>query len=161
EIWNADFKGQFKLGNGSYCYPLTITDTLSRTLLCCDALTSTRGDAAQVSFRRVFEEYGLPAAIRTDNGVPFASTAAGRLSRLSIWWLKLGIKLIRITPGCPQENGSHERMHRTLKAETTRPPAQSQAAQQRRFDDFLVMFNSERPHEALQQETPWSCFVLS
>lgn len=154
ELWNADFKGQFRLGSGKYCYPLTVTDAHSRYLLCCESLTGTGFEGVHTAFEKLFKDQGMPLAIRTDNGIPFASVGAGRLSLLSVWWLRLGIQLIRIAPGKPQENGSHERMHRTLKAETTRPPASSLAGQQRKMDAFRREFNDDRPHEALGQIPP-------
>ncbi|MCC2671905.1 MAG: transposase [Armatimonadetes bacterium] len=153
-VWQADFKGEFRLGNGQYCYPLTVSDAYSRFLLACDCRTSTASVGALPVFQRLFAEYGLPAAIRTDNGAPFASPALGGLSRLSVWWIKLGIQHQRIEPGHPEQNGRHERMHRTLKAETTRPPAPDDRRQQARFDAFREEFNTERPHEALEQQTP-------
>jgi transposase InsO family protein len=154
QVWSTDYKGQFRLGNGSYCYPLTVTDDFSRFVLGCDAHQRTTAQNARKSFEKLFDCYGLPDAMRSDNGTPFASVGAGRLTTLSAWWLKLGIRLDRITPGRPQENGRHERMHRTLKAETTRPPAASHAGQQRRFDTWRKQYNQERPHEALEQSTP-------
>lgn len=158
DLWSADFKGQFKTGNGRYCYPLTVADGFSRYLLGCQGLTSTAVDEAKPVFTRLFKEYGLPTRIRTDNGVPFATHTLARLSRLSAWWVRLGILPEFIEPGNPQQNGRHERMHRTLKAETTRPAAGSLAAQQRRFNAFREEFNHERPHEALDQHTPASCY---
>jgi transposase InsO family protein len=155
ELWCADFKGEFKLGNGQYCYPLTVTDHASRYLLLCEALESTREDPALVAFEQLFHERGLPQAIRSDNGVPFASpNALFCLSKLSVWWLRLGIRLERIKPGCPQQNGRHERMHLTLKKEATRPPGMNSLQQQARFDAFVDEFNTERPHEALLMKTP-------
>jgi transposase InsO family protein len=155
DLWCADFKGEFKLGNGRYCYPLTVTDHASRYLLLCEALESTREDPAIVAFEQLFRERGLPHAIRSDNGVPFASpNALFNLSKLSVWWLRLGIRIKRIQPGCPQQNGRHERMHLTLKKETTRPPGMNSLQQQVRFDAFVHEFNAERPHEALQMKTP-------
>jgi putative transposase len=153
-IWTADFKGHFRTGDGPYCYPLTIVDGYSRFLLACQALADTSQRAARPVFERLFHEYGLPDIIRTDNGVPFASCAARRLSKLSVWWIRLGIWPELIEPGAPQQNGRHERFHRTLKAETARPPAGSRAAQQRRFNAFRQQYNAERPHEALRQRTP-------
>jgi hypothetical protein len=141
------------------CYPLTVSDAHSRFLLACRALSSTQHLGAQVVLTQVFAAYGLPQAIRTDNGSPFASQALGGLSRLSVWWIKLGIEHQRINPGHPQENGRHERMHRTLKAETTRPPAWDLGAQQERFDGFRGEFNAERPHEALGQHPPGSLYL--
>jgi putative transposase len=158
DLWSADFKGQFKTGNGRYCYPLTVADGFSRYLLGCQGLTSTAVDEAKPVFTRLFKEYGLPTRIRTDNGVPFATNTLARLSRLSAWWVRLGILPEFIEPGKPQQNGRHERMHRTLKADTTRPAAGSLAAQQRRFNAFRDEFNHERPHEALDQGTPASWY---
>jgi transposase InsO family protein len=150
ELWCADYKGEFRLGNKSYCYPLTITDYRSRYLLSCEALDSTKEPAAFNVFERVFKEFGLPAAIRTDNGLPFSSpnTLFG-LSKLSVWWLRLRISIERIKPGNPQQNGRHERMHLTLKKETTKPAAYNFLQQQEKFDDFIEVYNSERPHQAL------------
>lgn len=161
DVWSADFKGQFKTGNGRYCFPLTVTDNFSRYLLVCRALSSTAVAEAKPVFTRLFKEYGLPKRIRTDNGVPFATTTLARLSRLSAWWVRLGVLPEFIEPGKPQQNGRHERMHLTLKAETTRPPAHSLAAQQRKFNAFVDEFNHLRPHEALDQETPASCYESS
>jgi transposase InsO family protein len=147
DLWCADFKGEFKLGNGRYCYPLTVTDQVSRFILTCEALESTRELPVIEAFLRLFRERGLPAAIRSDNGLPFASpNGLYNLSRLSVFWLRLGIAIERIKPGNPQENGRHERMHRTLKAETTRPAGQNSLQQQARFDAFVSEFNEERPH---------------
>jgi len=155
DLWCADFKGEFKLGNGHYCYPLTVTDHASRYLLMCEALESTREDIAITAFEQLFLERGLPAAIRSDNGVPFASpNALFNLSKLSVWWLRLGIAIERIKPGHPQQNGRHERMHLTLKQEATRPAGMNSLQQQARFDAFLREFNTERPHEALAMKTP-------
>lgn len=155
DLWCADFKGEFKLGNGRYCYPLTVTDHASRYLLMCEALESTREDTAITAFEQLFRERGLPAAIRSDNGVPFASpNALFNLSKLSVWWLRLGIAIERIKPGHPQQNGRHERMHLTLKQEATRPAGMNSLQQQARFDDFMREFNTERPHEALAMKTP-------
>jgi putative transposase len=161
DLWSADFKGQFKTGDGRYCYPLTVTDSFSRYLLGCQGLHSTSVDEAKPVFMRLFKEYGLPKRIRTDNGVPFATTTLARLSRLSAWWVRLGVMPEFIEPGKPQQNGRHERMHLTLKDETTRPPARSLTAQQRKFNRFLDEFNNERPHEALDQQTPASCYERS
>jgi transposase InsO family protein len=161
DLWSADFKGQFKTGNGLYCYPLTVTDNYSRYLLVCQALSSTAVDEAKPVFTRLFKEYGLPQRIRTDNGVPFATSTLARLSKLSAWWVRLGVMPEFIEPGKPQQNGRHERMHLTLKNETTRPPAGSLAAQQRKFNIFVEEFNNERPHEALDQQTPASCYQPS
>lgn len=162
ELWCTDFKGEFKLGNGRYCYPLTITDQASRYLLCCEALESTREPGVFDAFCRIFAEYGLPAAIRSDNGLPFASpNGLYNLSKLSVWWLRLGIGLERIRPGHPQQNGRHERMHLTLKKETTRPPGRNTLQQQARFDAFVSEFNQERPHEALNMKVPADRYVAS
>ena len=154
--WTADFKGHFKTRNGVYCYPLTIVDGYSRYLLACHGLLSTAIAGARPIFLRLFQEYGLPGIIRTDNGVPFATTALGRLSTLSVWWIRLGILPELIAPASPQQNGRHERMHRTLKAEATRPPSTTLRAQQVRFNRFRQEYNHDRPHEALNQETPAS-----
>jgi transposase InsO family protein len=162
DLWCADFKGEFKLGNGRYCYPLTVTDHASRFLLLCEALESTREDLAFTAFQRLFAERGLPLAIRSDNGVPFASpNALFNLSKLSVWWLRLGISIERIKPGQPQQNGRHERMHLTLKKEATRPPGMNSLQQQGRFDAFLHEFNSERPHEALAMRCPAELYAAS
>jgi len=155
DLWCADFKGEFKLGNGEYCYPLTVTDHASRYLLLCEALDSVRENTAITAFQQLFLERGLPTAIRSDNGVPFASpNALFNLSKLSVWWLRLGIAIERIKPGHPQQNGRHERMHLTLKQEATRPPGMNSLQQQARFDAFVSEFNDERPHEALAMKTP-------
>jgi putative transposase len=161
DVWCADFKGQFKTADGIYCYPLTVTDAHSRFLLGCQALSSTRVEEAKPVFMRVFKEHGLPRRIRTDNGVPFATNTLARLSQLSAWWVRLGVLPEFIEPGKPQQNGRHERMHRTLKAETTRPPANTRLAQQRRFDRFRQEFNFDRPHEALDMHTPASVYQSS
>lgn len=160
-LWCADYKGQFKTGDGRYCYPLTVTDAFSRYLLGCQALLDTSVDGAKPVFTRLFREFGLPDRIRTDNGVPFATNTLARLSRLSAWWVRLGVMPEFIEPGKPQQNGRHERMHKTLKAEATRPPRSSYLAQQRRFNSFRAEFNDERPHEALDQETPDSLYERS
>lgn len=161
-LWCADFKGEFRLGNGQYCYPLTVTDQASRFILLCEALQSTREDTAFAAFHRLFEERGLPNAIRTDNGLPFASpNGLYNLSKLSVWWLRLGIRIERIKPGKPTQNGRHERMHLTLKTETTRPPGMNSLQQQARFDDFVREFNTERPHEALAMKTPADIYAAS
>ena len=157
-IWTADFKGQFKTGDGIYCYPLTILDGYSRFLLACQALPSTSHSGAQPVFERLFREFGLPLIIRTDNGIPFATQAIHRLSRLQVWWIKLGIVPELIQPGRPDQNGRHERFHRTLKAGTARPPSKHISAQQRRFDRFRTEYNEVRPHEALDQNPPASAY---
>jgi putative transposase len=161
ELWSADFKGQFKMGNGRWCYPLTVMDHASRYLLGCQGLNGTRFVESQAVFERLFQEYGLPNRIRTDNGIPFASTAIAGLSHLSIWWIRLGILPERIEPGQPQQNGRHERMHRTLKRAVTHPPAQDQAVQQSQFDLFRTHYNEQRPHEGLEQRSPKSCYTPS
>jgi transposase InsO family protein len=160
-IWCADFKGDFQTGDQHRCYPLTLTDAYSRMLLCCGLLRSTKTPRVQTLFEAAFREYGLPERIRTDNGTPFASRGAGGLSRLSVWWVKLGICHERIRPGHPEQNGRHERMHRTLKHETLKPPAATVRVQQARFDEFRAVFNEERPHEALDYRTPSSCYAPS
>src|SRR3989441_6213911 len=143
------------LADRRYCYPLTITDFASRYLIACEALQSTKEAYAFTVFENVFREFGLPNAIRTDNGVPFASpNALFNLSKLSVWWLRLGIAIERIKPGNPQQNGRHERMHLTLKLEATRPPGLNSLQQQDRFDAFVNEFNVERPPEALQMKRP-------
>lgn len=155
DLWSADFKGQFRLKNSKYCYPLTITDNVSRYILACESLESNAESTAFPVFERTFYEHGLPRAIRTDNGVPFASpNSLFQLSKLSVWWLRLGIKFERIEPGHPQQNGRHERMHRTLKDETTKPPASNILQQQEMFDLFIHHFNSERPHQSLEMKCP-------
>ncbi len=154
DCWSADFKGQFRTGDGVYCYPLTVTDNYSRYLLECQALKGTLLEPSKVVFTKLFKEYGLPRRIRTDNGVPFASHTLGRLSKLSAWWVRLGVMPEFIEPGKPQQNGKHERMHRTLKDETTKPPGANSRAQQRKFNTFRHEYNEERPHEALDMKTP-------
>jgi transposase InsO family protein len=161
EVWPADFKGQFKTRDGVYCYPLTVTDHFSRAVLACRALPSTKTADARPVFLALFESVGLPDAIRTDNGAPFASTAIAGLSPLNLWWMQLGIVHQRIRPGHPQANGTHERMHRELKRETAMPPANTTRAQQRRFDAFRRRYNDERPHEALGHCTPATLWVPS
>lgn len=155
DVWCADFKGQFLLRGGRYCYPLTVTDGVSRYLLECRSLPGIHEKPARRALEQLFREYGMPQAIRTDNGPPFASTlAVCGLSRLAVWLVRLGIRPERIEPGKPQQNGRHERMHRTLKQETTHPPAHTLEAQQRVFDSFRRAFNEERPHEALGMKRP-------
>lgn len=161
ELWCVDFKGQFKTRDGRYCYPLTVTDRYSRYLLGCQGLLSTNTAGAKEVFLHLFKKYGLPAAIRSDNGVPFASTALARLSELSVWWIRLGIRPELIQPGKPQQNGQHERMHRTLKAETTRPPAANLQKQQGLFNGFIREYNEVRPHEGIRLETPASMYESS
>ena len=152
--WTADFKGQFRTQDGLYCYPLTVCDGYSRYLLACRGLPSVETAGARPVFERLFREHGLPTRIRSDNGVPFATSALGRLSALSAWWIKLGITPELTEPSSPQQNGQHERMHRTLKTEATKPARASLRAQQRRFDAFQREYNTERPHEALGNATP-------
>jgi putative transposase len=158
DVWSADFKGQFRLGNGKLCYPLTLTDNYSRYLLACQGLYSPNLSETKSILERAFQQYGLPLAIRTDNGVPFASTALGGLSSLSVWFIKLGILPERIEPGQPQQNGKHERFHRTLGEETINPPRPNLPKQQRCFDRFEYVYNHERPHEALGQQPPASVY---
>ena len=162
ELWSTDFKGEFKLGNRQYCYPLTVTDHVSRFVLMCEALESTREPGVFTAFQRLFAERGLPDAFRSDNGLPFASpNGLYNLSKLSVWWLRLGINIERIKPGRPQQNGRHERMHLTLKKETTRPPGMNILQQQARFDEFIHEFNTERPHEALNMKCPEEVYAPS
>jgi putative transposase len=155
ELWCADYKGEFMLTDKRYCYPLTITDFASRYLIACEALATTKEVYAFTVFENAFKEFGLPQGIRTDNGVPFASpNALFNLSKLSVWWLRLGIAIERIKPGHPQQNGRHERMHLTLKLETTKPAGGNFLQQQARFDDFIDCYNKERPHQALEMQCP-------
>jgi putative transposase len=154
DLWGIDFKGWFRTRDGARCDPLTVSDAFSRYLLCAQGLARPDYQGCRSALERVFREYGLPRTIRSDNGAPFASLGAGGLSRLSVWWVKLGIVPERIEPGKPEQNGRHERMHRTLKAECASPPPASLCAQQRRFDRFREEFNRERPHEALGQTPP-------
>ena len=160
-LWTTDFKGHFRTCNGVYCYPLTVADQYSRYILACEGLLSTRGAGVRPVFEELFKENGLPDGILSDNGVPFATRAIHGLSTLNVWWMQLGIRHFRIEPGKPQQNGRHERMHRTLKAKTTRPPAYDLAGQQELFDGFRHEFNEIRPHEALGQETPASVWQPS
>jgi transposase InsO family protein len=162
QLWCADFKGWFRTGNGRRCTPLTVTDAHSRFLLRCQALgLRTHEGLVRPIFEATFREYGMPLAIRTDNGPPFASLGLGGLSALSVWWIRLGITPERIPPGHPEHNGRHERMHRTLKAETAKPPAQTRQAQQRRFDAFRREYNEVRPHQAIGLQCPAQLFSLS
>jgi transposase InsO family protein len=161
DLWTADFKGQFRTGDGVYCYPLTIADQHTRFLLTCYGLRSTETALARPIFERTFREYGVPRAIRTDNGVPFATSALHGLSHLNVWWMRLGIAHQRIHPGQPQENGAHERMHRTLKRSAIKPVQRTCTIQQHRFDTFRREYNTERPHEALGLETPASKYTTS
>jgi putative transposase len=161
-LWCADFKGEFMLGNKQYCYPLTITDYRSRYLLACEGLSSVRSEFAFTVFERAFTDFGLPEAIRTDNGAPFASgNALFGLSTLAVWWLRLGIKLQRIKPANPQQNGRHERMHLTLKKEATKPASFNFLQQQERFDRFIQVYNHERPHQALGGAYPADLYTPS
>jgi len=154
DVWSIDFKGWFVCGDGQRCDPLTVSDAASRYLLCCRAVAEPNTAAVEQELTRVFRRYGLPQRMRSDNGSPFASTGVGGLSRLSVWWIRLGIVPERIAPGEPQQNGRHERMHRTLKAETAAPPAENLEAQQRRFAEFIEVYNQQRPHQALDGDTP-------
>ena len=161
EVWCIDYKGQFRLGDGSYCYPLTITDQFSRFIVGCEGMGAISEDAARDVCEEVFRAHGIPTVMRSDNGVPFACTGLAGLTKLSVYWLRLGITLERIRPAHPQENGRHERMHRTLKAETTRPARDNLLQQQERFDEFVDEFNTQRPHEALDMKRPADLFVES
>lgn len=162
DLWCADYKGEFMLADRGYCYPLTMTDFASRYLLRCEALSTTKEKYAFTVFERAFREFGLPKAIRTDNGVPFASpNGLFGLSKLSVWWLRLGIGIERIKPGNPQQNGRHERMHLTLKKEATKPAADNMLQQQSRFDDFIEIYNHDRPHQALGMKTPGDFYKSS
>lgn len=161
QVWSADFKGWFRARNGERIDPLTVSDGATRYLLVCEALERADWVHVRRALERSFREHGLPEAIRTDNGAPFASTALGGLSRLSVWWIKLGVVPDRIRAGHPEDNGRHERMHRTLKAETARPPRATRRAQQRAFDAWRREYNEERPHEALGQRPPASVYAPS
>jgi len=162
DLWCADYKGEFKLADKRYCYPLTISDHASRYLIACEALHTTKEVYAFTVFERAFKDFGLPSSIRTDNGVPFASpNALFNLSRLSVWWLRLGIQIERIKPGHPEQNGRHERMHLTLKLEATRPAGSNFLEQQGKFDDFIDCFNNERPHQALDMQYPAERYTSS
>lgn len=162
EVWTVDFKGQFRTGDGRLCYPLTVVDGFSRFVLVIQSLPSVAGAGVWPVFEQAFREYGLPRVIRTDNGSPFASSSAlAGLSSLSVRWFKLGIVVERIEPGHPEQNGRHERMHRTLKAETTRPPAANSTDQQALFDRFRHEYNEQRPHEALGQRPPGELYQSS
>jgi putative transposase len=161
QVWCADFKGWFRCGDGSRCDPLTITDGYSRYLLRCQVVDGINTQGVRAVMEAAFREYGLPQAMRTDNGEPFASVGLAGLSALSVWWIKLGIRPERIPPGKPQHNGRHERMHRSLKQATARPPAANLRAQQRAFDQFRQEYNQQRPHQALQMQTPADFYVVS
>jgi hypothetical protein len=161
QVWTTDFKGEFRTGDGIYCYPLTLRDGFSRFVLRCDGFLDRTTEETRRRFERAFRDYGLPERIRSDNGGPFASPGLGRLSQLSVWWMRLGIIPERIAPGHPEQNGSHEQFHSVLKAETARPPAPNCAAQQQRFRRFCREYNEERPHEALRDQPPASCYAAS
>ena len=161
QVWCADFKGHFRTGNGSRCNPLTISDHASRYLLCCRHLDHMSYEPTKMHFERTFRKYGMPEVIRTDNGAPFASVGLAGLSRLSYWWIRIGIYPERIEPGHPEQNGRHERMHKTLKGHTARPPAKTIVQQQRRFNNFRAEYNDYRPHEALAMRTPAECYRSS
>jgi putative transposase len=161
DVWTTDFKGQFRTGDARQCYPLTLCDAFSRYLLACHGMVAPTSAGAFAVFGRAFRQYGLPAIIRSDNGEPFAAPSLGRLSRLSVWWIRLGIRPELIEPASPYQNGAHERMHRTLKAETTRPPAADLASQQRRFTRFRHIYNDERPHEGISQQPPDRLYTKS
>jgi transposase InsO family protein len=161
DLWTADFKGQFTTQDAVWCYPLTIGDQHTRYLLACRELPNIKGRGARPAFEHTFREFGLPRAIRTDNGVPFASCGIHGLSQLNVWWMRLGIQHQRIRPASPQENGAHERMHRTLKAGACRPPRATRAAQQRAFNRFRTLYHDERPHEFLGGRTPSSRYTAS
>jgi transposase InsO family protein len=158
DLWTTDFKGHFRTRDGLYCYPLTLADQHSRYLLACRGLLCTKGYGVRRTMEHAFRSFGLPLAIRTDNGVPFATTGIHGLSQLNVWWMRLGIQHQRILPAHPQQNGAHERMHKTLKAEAIRPPRASLAAQQRAFNSFRTVYNEERPHERLAGRTPASVY---
>jgi len=161
DVWCIDYKGQFRLGDGSYCYPLTISDQFSRFIIGCEGMGAIGDEAAREVCEEVFRTHGIPAVMRSDNGVPFACAGLAGLTKLSAYWLRLGITLERIRPAHPQENGRHERMHRTLKAETTRPARVNLLQQQERFDEFVEEFNTQRPHEALGMKRPADVHVPS
>jgi putative transposase len=161
DVWTTDFKGEFRTGDGRYCYPLTLRDGFSRFVLRCDALLGQTTVATRHRFEAAFVEYGLPERIRSDNGGPFASSGLGGLSQLAVWWIRLGIIPERIAPGHPEQNGSHEQFHAVLKAHTTRPPATTARAQQQRFAAFRTEYNEERPHEALRNDTPRMHYTAS
>lgn len=161
DLWTTDFKGQFRTRDGIWCYPLTLADQHTRFRLECQGLRSTQGHGVRTVLERAFRCFGLPRAIRTDNGVPFATNGIHGLSQLNVWWLRLGIQHQRIRPASPQENGAHERMHKTLKAGACRPPRATLAAQQRRFNVFRTEYNEERPHEFLKGRPPAALYVAS
>jgi putative transposase len=160
-LWTTDYKGEFRTGDGAWCYPFTLRDGCARFVLRCQGLEDHTRAATQPEFVKAFRMYGLPDRIRSDNGPPFGAPGLGRLSRLAVWWLRLGIVPERITPRHPEQNGSHEQFHAVLKRETTQPPARSRRAQQRRFDAFVTEYNDERPHAALGGVPPSACYVPS
>ena len=160
-VWTADFKGQFRTQDHRYCYPLTVMDRYSRYLLECHGMLHPTHEETARCFQELFIRYGLPDVMRTDNGTPFCGVGLAGLSRLAVWWIRLGIRLDRIRPAHPDENGSHERFHRTLKRETARPPASTCRTQQQRFDAFGYQYNYERPHEALGQIVPGDIYEAS
>lgn len=161
DVWCADFKGQFKMGNDKYCHPLTISDEYSRYIISCEGLEEINNIGARGVFEIAFRRYGLPRVIRTDNGVPFASQGVGGLSKLSTWWIRLGIKVERIAPGHPEQNGRHERMHLTLKQHATRPAGYNLLQQQEKLDQFVEEYNMVRPHEALKMRSPSKLYTAS
>lgn len=161
DVWCIDYKGQFRLGDKTYCYPLTVTDQFSRYILACEGMAAISDEQAREAFEETFHQHGLPKVIRSDNGVPFASVGLQGLTKLSVYFLRLGIELERIRPAHPEENGRHERMHRTLKAETARPGRSNLLQQQERFDEWVYEFNHERPHEALGMKRPAEMFTTS
>lgn len=161
DIWCMDYKGQFRLGDGPYCYPLTVTDQFSRYIVGIEAMEAICGEGARSTCEELFREHGVPDAIRTDNGAPFVSRGLAGLTKLSAYWMLLGIRLERIRPSHPEENGRHERMHRTLKQETVKPPARNILQQQERFDVFIDEFNRTRPHEALDMRCPADVYTRS
>jgi hypothetical protein len=161
DTWCIDYKGQFRLGDGTYCYPLTLTDHFSRYILGCEGMGAISDEIARDVCESIFRTHGIPNVMRSDNGVPFSSTGLAGLTQLSVYWIRLGITLERIRPASPQENGQHERMHRTLKAETTRPARSNLLQQQERFDEFVDEFNHQRPHEALAMKTPSDIYTSS
>jgi putative transposase len=160
-VWTTDFKGKFRLGDGTYCHPLTLRDGFSRFVLRCEGVRAESYPCTRPLFERAFAQFGLPECIRSDNGTPFASNGLAGLSRLSVYWMQLGIRVERIAPGCPEQNGSHEQFHRVLKHDTTRPPARTAVGQQRRFDAFRREYNEERPHDALAGAAPASLYTRS
>jgi transposase InsO family protein len=161
DVWGIDFKGQFRLGNKKYCYPLTVSDLFSRYLLGCEAMERISMDETRFVMEEVFIEHGLPNVIRSDNGTPFASAGVLGLTKLSVWFLRQGIRVERIEPGHPEQNGRHERIHRTLKEEATRPPGPNLLKQQEQFDKFRERYNEERPHEALDMRKPATVYATS